>query len=61
MSYNIGIHGLGINWNFFISYETIVMVFAVQCSMLLKVIEHKNVIEHKYSRTKHQLELFSFI
>ena len=61
MSYNIGIHGLGINWNFFLSYKTIVMVFAVQCSMLLNVIEHKIVIEHRYSWTKHQLELVSFI
>ena len=37
------------------------MVFAVQCSMLLNVIEHKNVIEHRYSWSKHQLKLVSFI
>ena len=37
------------------------MVFAVQCSMLLNVIEHKNVIEHRYSWSKNQLELVSFI
>ena len=37
------------------------MVFAVQCSMLLNVIEHKNAIEHRYSWSKHQLELVSFI
>ena len=37
------------------------MVFTVQCSMLLNVIEHKNVIEHRYSLSKHQLELVSFI
>ena len=34
------------------------MLFAVQCSMLLNVIEHKNVIEHRYSWSKHQLKLF---
>ena len=37
------------------------MVFAVQCSMFLDVIEHKNVIEHRYSWSKCQLELVSFI
>ena len=29
--------------------------------MLLNVIEHKNVIEHRYSWSKHQLKLVSFI
>ena len=37
------------------------MVFAVQCSMLLNVIEHENVTEHSYLCSKHQLELISFI
>ena len=37
------------------------MVFAVQCSTLLNVIEHKNVIEHRYSWSKRQLKLVSFI
>ena len=37
------------------------MVFAVQCSMLLNLIEHKNVIEHRYPWSKRQLELFSVI
>ena len=36
-------------------------VFAVQCSMLLNVIEHKNVIEDRYSWCKRQLKLVSFI
>ena len=51
MQWNIGIHGLSVNWNLFLSYETIVIVFAVQFSMLL------NVIEHKYSWSKCQLDL----
>ena len=37
------------------------MVFAVQSSMLLNVIEHKNVIEHRYSGSKRQLKFVSFI
>ena len=37
------------------------MVFAVQCSMLLNLIEYKNVIEHRYSWSKCQLEPVSFI
>ena len=37
------------------------MVFALQCSMLLNIIEHKNVIEYRYSWSKHQLELVFFI
>ena len=37
------------------------MVFAVQCSTLLNVIEYKNVIEHRYSWCKHQLKLVSFM
>ena len=37
------------------------MVFAVQCSMLLNLIEHKNVIEHRYPWSKRQLELVSVI
>ena len=37
------------------------MVFSVQCSMLLNVIEHENVTEDSYLCSKHQLELISFI
>ena len=37
------------------------MVFAGQFSMLLNVIEHKNVIEHRYSWSKRQLKLVPFI
>ena len=37
------------------------MVFAPQCSMILNVIEHKNVIEYRYSWHKCQLKLvFSY-
>ena len=34
------------------------MVFPVQCSMLLNLMEHKSVIQHRYSCTRYQLELF---
>ena len=37
------------------------MVFAVQCSMLLNVIEHENVTEHSDLCSKQQLELICFI
>ena len=36
------------NWNFFLSYRDYLMVFSVQCSMLLNVIEHVSIVHMLY-------------